>query len=233
MDSIFTGIASLFSGKQKPKTLADISLDDLNREKFGAQNDMRKFEAEMDKFDHEEQQYVAEYRAARQTGKDNQARNIGRKLQTLQMQVKGVQQMLEYTNKVYQTLIGIEIFKKAEEFRKKRGLGTILSGMDIVAVQSYIDDAIVDGKLDSEKLDTLLEGLGPVIDSGSEQNDKDILAELDQKYLGIEAPNASVVTPVAPVQKIADDLAALDEIINKGANVAQHLQQPNMETHPQ
>ena len=176
------GIWSFFNwlGGKKRRSLADIPMEDLNRERLTMQGELRKLEKDLDALFQEEERLKESYR---ETTHDARKRSIARRIQEGRSRCASLETRMSYCSRMLQTVIGLMTVKENAVFFERMGVAPILSQMDIGEVEAFIDRATVEGRLQQEKLAALLrqldDGLMPMNESGEEETLRALMAELD------------------------------------------------------
>ncbi|MDR2763104.1 MAG: hypothetical protein LBB88_10910 [Planctomycetaceae bacterium] len=205
-------------GKKKV-TLDQVQLDDLKREQFKLEGDVRKLEKEEEQLQKEKEQRENEYRDAHANGKDNLKKTIIRKLETLKIQTKSVETRLKTCYSIYQTTIGLIAVKENQAFFEKLGVGSLVMKMDIDELQSFIQEATVEGELKQEKLARLLSATNSMTNT-NDSEDAILISEYDAELLG---KNTRFNEPSTNEDNSSDKNYA--EILNRTANAVNELNQ--------
>ena len=193
---------SWFAGKKQ--TLDAVKLDDLKREKYKLESDIKLLEREEEQLTKERESREDEYRAAHAAGKESNKKAIIRKLETLKIQSQGVASRLKTCYSIYQTTIGLIAVKENQAFFQKLGVGSLVMKMDIDELQTFIQNATVEGELRNDKLAQLL-GATTTLTETDTSGDAILISEYDAELLGKSSNR--------PVQTSADDeLAALHRV---------------------
>ena len=196
----------------KKLTLDRVKLDDLKREKFKLENDIKLLEKEEEQVNKDRESREDEYRAAHATGKESAKKAIIRKLQTLKIQTQGVESRIKTCYSIYQTTIGLIAVKENQAFYEKLGVGALVMKMDIDELQTFIQNATIEGELRSEKLAQLL-GATDILTETDSASEAILISEWDAALLNKPSHH--------PIKMSADeDLAAA---VHRAGAAAEHL----------
>jgi len=222
---IFDRIGRMFGGRKKP-TLKELPLDDLKREQFAIQNELRKLESDNEKNENDELQLKEEYKAAHLANRETSKRSVAQKLQNLKMRRKGVETRLAYTNKMFQVVTGMIIIKENMAFFEKIGVGSVISNMDLGELENYVAEATIEGTLQQEKLAAMLRGIDDgVLQLGSVSQDTSIgefMAELDAELLETSPPKEQIPISTCDLDHV---MKTIDVVAARGMDVAKKMQQ--------
>jgi hypothetical protein len=211
-----------FSWFSKGKlTLARVQLDDLKREQFKLEGDIRKLEKEEEQLNLERERREDEYRTAHTNGKDVIKKTIIRKLETLKIQAKSVETRLKTCYSIYQTTIGLIAVKENQAFFEKLGVGSLVMKMDIDELQSFIQEATVEGELQQEKLARLLGATNAMTETDS-SGDAILISQYDEELLGKMSSRTEAVTMTTNTDDSEKNYA---EILDRTANAVSELNQ--------
>lgn len=214
---------SLFGLFEKEKrTLKDVSLDDLKREQLSLQQEQRKLDVEAEKLGRDETQLASEYAQA-QT--QIQKKAIARKVQNVRMQQKAVDTKSAHCHKLRQTVNNFALIRDNMAFYERMGVASELMRMDMAEVESFINDAMIDGQLQQEKLANMLQQVGDVADQYFESSGDDsldaIMAEMDQQVAGGRQSAGSVRQGDDNMDAVVKEL---DAAAARGEQIARQLQ---------
>ncbi len=172
----------------KKRSLADISIDDLNRERLTMQNEQRKLEKELDAIFNTERQLKSEYQHA---VSEAQKRSIARRIQEGRSRSENLEARATYCGRMLQTVNGLLTVKESAAFFERMGVGSTIAKMDIAEIESFIDRATVEGTLQQEKLTAMLlrlgDGVGQMNEAAADEELADLMRELDAEPI-IETP---------------------------------------------
>jgi len=177
----FDFISNLFSSR--PKTFEDVKVEDLQKERIHLENEERRLIKEMTRMQENDRQLLSEYAAAKAANDPTQQKILGRKLQELRHQIKSQDQRHGVLTKHKRMVSNLLVLKDNQAFFERLGANSILNKMDLVELQSYVEQAAADGELNNEKLETLIatmdETNATLSQSLGDDNLDDFLADLD------------------------------------------------------
>jgi hypothetical protein len=207
-------------GKKK-RTLRDLSLDELSRERIVLQQEQRKLDVEIERLLKDDAQLKSEYAEA---VNPTQKRIIARKIQDVRMRQQGVEAKSTHCHKMLQTVNNFTLIKENMVFFERMGVASVLTTMDMAEIESFINEAVVEGTLQQEKLATMLqqvtEGAQQITAAGSDVSLDELMADLDREV-------AAEAVPAAPTRDAELDqvMSELDAAITRGAQLARQAQQ--------
>ena len=173
------GLLSNLFGKKTP-TLWNLKLDDLNRERITLQQEQHKLDMEADRLHKDEIQLKSEYGVAQTP---TQKKIVARKIQNVRLRNRAIDTKSTHCYKLAQTVNNFILIKENMEFFDRMGVATILTQMDMGEIETYINEATVEGTLQQEKLAGVLqqvsEGSERIIESTVDQSLNELMAELD------------------------------------------------------
>lgn len=215
-------------GKRK-RTLRDLTLDDLTREQITLQNEQRKIDQEMERLDKDEAQLKSEYV---QAASDTQKRAVARKIQDVRTRRSGIDTRSSYCHKMLRSVNGFLVIKQNMEFFERMGVASALSEMDMSEVESFINEATVEGTLQQEKLATMLqqvsEGVERITESAADSSLDDLMAELDS-----EAASGQISEPAVQDTDLTSVMDELDAAAAKGAEAARKIRSKKEPENPE
>lgn len=191
----------------KKLTLDKVKLDDLKREKIKLENDIRLLEKEEEQVNSNRESREDEYRAAHTAGKEVQKRAVIRKLETLKVQSQGITSRIKTCYAIYQTTIGLIAVKENQAFYERLGVGALVMKMDIDELQTFIQNATIEGEFRNEQLARLL-GATNVLTENDNTGDAILISEYDAELLGKPSHRSAESESAAlhRVEKAADNL---------------------------
>lgn len=210
-------LSSLFG--RKTRTLSDLKLDDLNRERITLQQEQRKLDTEADRLHTDEIQMKSEYGEAQTP---TQKKIVARKIQNTRLRARAVDAKSSHCHKLMQTVNNFILIKDNMEFFDRMGVATMLTDMDMGEMEVFINEATIEGTLQQEKLATMLqqvsEGAETIIQGTSDEGLDELMAELDG-----ESGGGTVTESGGGLQDVMKDL---DAAIAKGEQAARKAQTP-------
>ncbi|MDO4551055.1 MAG: hypothetical protein Q4C96_07370 [Planctomycetia bacterium] len=218
------GFWDFFRGTQKQKTLADVSVDDLNRERITCQTELNKVEKEREKLQRDEEQLKSEYASAT---KDFQKKSIARKIQDVRTQQRQVEGWITRVNQNLRVVNNFLMIKKNQAFYERAGVLTLLNEMDVSDIERVINESVVNGTLSNEKLVEVLQaqenGLEQLFPETSDSSLDELMKELDQQTAPLrdanlgEKADQGIEDLEKDLQEKADEgIRLVDKLLNPG-----------------
>lgn len=179
--SIFNSVKTLFGGR---KTLADFSMDDLDRERIRLERTERTFLGDLKKIEKEKSEWFTK-------GVESSAREqliAARKVKELDVAAGNIDKNMSVISRQARTVNAFIQLKKNEKLFRSHGLSKDIYGMDIGDLEKGIIESGVEGELNVKKLEDLLgkvEGNDPLPISLREGEDvADILKAMQEAQAG-------------------------------------------------
>ncbi len=158
----------------KPKTLDDLSTDDIKREKLRLEQEEKRVLGHIKQVEHEKRQVFAEGAAGGES--DRELRIRARKIKELDMQARNMDKTLSVYSKQLRILNGFLQLKENKRLLNDSGISNLISGLDLDTLQGYIDDASLEGEFQLDKFEDILgklEGSNNLMNNISEDPDVD------------------------------------------------------------
>jgi len=195
----------LFGGKKK--SIKDITLDELRREKVRLDQEEAKTARKIDELEKQKQALFAR-------GKDEpavrQQRILARKIKELDAQAKSLDQNLQFFSRQLRIINGFTQLKENQRLLAESGLSSLISNIDLQTLQIYVDKASVDGVFHMEKFSDILGTLeeGDRIAGGVEadRDVEDIVRAMQ------EAKSAGELEPAVAVER---GLERMEQILDR------------------
>ncbi len=208
------GLLDGLFGKKK-RTLKDLALDDLTRERITLQQEQRKLDLEAQRLMTDESQLKSEYAEA---ANPTQKRIVARKIQDSRLRQKANETKASHCHKLLLTVNNFLLIKENMAFFERMGVASMLTNMDMAEIERFVTDATIEGTLQQDKLATMLQhvtdGAEQIMQTTGEAGLDDLMSELD----GEVARDKSGAAPVDA--GLADVMNELDAAISKGAQAA-------------
>lgn len=176
----------------KSKSLDDLPLDDLRREKIRLDQEEAKVIREVEKIEGQKKDLFLK-------GKDESSQRqqmiIARKIKELDAQAKNMDRQLEFLSRQLRIINGFMQLKENQRYLRESGLIGVLGKIDLEHLQEYVDKASIDGGFQLDKfaaiLGTMEEGQQVL---GQPQQDDDVMeiVRLMQQAKEAEASPESV-----------------------------------------
>lgn len=179
--SIFDSVKTLFGGR---KTLADFSMDDLDRERIRLEQSERAFLGDLKKIENKKREWFS--KGAEASGREQLI--AARKVKELDVEASNIDKNMSVISRQARTINALIQLKKNEKLFRSHGLSKDIYGMDIADLEKGISDSGVEGEWNVKKLEDLLtavEGNDPLPISLREGEDvADILKAMQEAQAG-------------------------------------------------
>ncbi len=178
-------ITNLISRK---KSLKNVNANDLNKERINLENEERKIEKSVARLHKDDQQLLSEYAAAKSSNDKHQQSMLARKIQEVRHRMQSQDTRHCLITKHMRTVNGLMVLKENEAFFKRIGANSVINNMDMVELQSYVEQATADGELTSEKLESLVatmdEASQVMMEGDGDSGLENFMAGLDNEVAG-------------------------------------------------
>ena len=203
-----------------PTTIKDINAEELNKERLKLENEERRLAKEIIKVQTDRSLALQEYHAARENGEEHQAKLVARRIKNIENQLGGLDFRHNTLNKQQRMTSGLIVLKENEAFISNLADSSHLNSMDMVELQSWVEQATEEGELTNEHLEDMISTMDVSFDSSSLQNDKsmdDYMASLDNEVP--VAISTQVASSKALDDTIEDSIAQVDKRIDQVTKV--------------
>jgi hypothetical protein len=174
------GAASGSMGK-----LDDIKLEDLTRKKVQLDQKERMILADVKKYEAEKRKLFEE---GVRNASEREQRVLARRMKGLDQQAKNCDSMLQDISKQMRIVDGLIQIKERVRMNKELGLESIFQNMDLTELVGVIEQASVDGEVNSKNLDQVLSAMEKAnAVSPQYSEDDDVLEIVRQMQLAREA----------------------------------------------
>jgi len=204
MTNIWNGLrdlaSGLFSGKRK---FSNIDLDELRKERIRLEQTEMGLVEEVEQIEAQKQELFSQGAAE----KSQRLQLIAaRKIKELDAKAKQRDKGLTVVSHKARVLSGLISIKENEAILQDMGISSLVSGMDLVSLAKYIDQATVDGELRMERLGEVL-GLveSNDMDVAGPEEDEDVLAILTAMQQAGAEQDAGNATDVSDGSKLAQE----------------------------
>jgi hypothetical protein len=155
------------------KTLEDIGLDDLRREKVRLDQEERKLLARIREIESDKKKLFEE---GVKNASEREQKMLARKIKEQDLEARNLDRNLEFISKQLRILGGFIQLKENQRMLADTGVASVLNGIDLQTLQIYIDRASVDGEFHMDKFDEILRTLeGASSSSSPVKEDDDVL----------------------------------------------------------
>jgi hypothetical protein len=207
LDVISSLLGPKAASPDNKRTIADITLDDLRREKIRLDQEERKMLARLREVEADKRKLFEE---GVKNASEREQRVLARKIKELDVEAKNMDRNLEYFSKQLRIINGFIQLKDNQRLLAEAGISSIISGIDLLDLQKYVDKATVDGEFHMDKFKevlTTLEESGNV--AGTIREDDDVMAIVRAMQQAQEAAN--------PAQAIDEEYTRVDTQLNAAA----------------
>jgi len=165
---------ALFSGRRR---LDKISVEEIRKERIRLEQIERRIGSEVESLETQKHDLFVR-------GKDepSQRQQVGlaRKIKQLDMAARAKDRQLAMVSRQLRILSGLSMVKQNQQLVKELGVSSIISKMDMDELQSFVEQAMVEGEFHMERFTQILKTLeGPT--------DLELVAEEDEDTLAIVA----------------------------------------------
>lgn len=168
---LFDRVRGIFGRK---RTLADIGLDELRRERIGLEQEESKVIGRIEGL---EQQKLQLFMRGKDEASELQRRMLANKIKELDAQAKSLSQNLAFISRQLRIINGFTQLKENERLLQMSNVSSLISRMDLSELQTFVDRASLEGVFQMDKfkeiLGTLEEGEQVV---GETEADEDVAA---------------------------------------------------------
>jgi len=177
--------AAVQSSAPKKASLEDIKLDDLKREKVRLEQEERKMLADLRELETQKRKLFED---GVRNASEREQRVIARRIKELDLQAQNSDRMLQAISKQMRIINGLVQVKERSRLNAESGLTSVIQGIDLGDLITYIDKASVDGEFHMNKFDELLRVMEHA-DAISPQysEDQDVLDIVKEMQLAREA----------------------------------------------
>ena len=194
---VLDSLKNLFSRR---KTIADVSVDELRRERIRLEQEESKLARRIQEVEGQKQDLFVR-------GKDEtstrQQRIVARKIKELDMRAKNMDKNLQLFSRQLRIINGFTQLKENQRLLEQSGISSIIRNVDLQTLQNYVDQATIDGVFQMDRLSDILTTL-----------------EESEKIVGLPSEEPDIEAIVAAMQeaKAAEEIdseLALEEGLRK------------------
>jgi hypothetical protein len=172
-------IKERFASK-KPRTLDDISEEELLREKVRLEQQQKKYIREIDDLEEQKTQLFNEGQEA--AGSVHRQRSIAQRIVAIDRQVKLTDRKLRAISKQLQAVSNFSYLKQSKRELENSGLFGIINEMDLEELDRWIEQASVDGELNMTKLEDMLQRVSAGMDLADDIEDEPEVAAIMEMF---------------------------------------------------
>jgi hypothetical protein len=168
--AIFDSLSGLF---KRARTIEDIQVDELKREKIRLDQEEAKIIREVDSVEGRKRELFLR-------GKDESSHRqqmiIARKIKELDVKASNLDRQLKFISRQLRMVNGFMQLKENQKTLRESGLIAVLGSMDIEKLQEYVERSSIDGVFQMDKFEEILGTLeeGEVL-TGNAREDEDVL----------------------------------------------------------
>jgi hypothetical protein len=151
-------LSNLLSPKagQKRKTIEDITLDELRREKVRLDQEERKVLARIREVEADKKKLFEE---GVKNPSEREQRIMARKIKELDVEAKNMDRNLQFFSRQLRIINGFVQLKENQRILAESGLSSLIGNIDLQTLQIYVDRASVDGEFHMDKFSEILNAL--------------------------------------------------------------------------
>ena len=159
--AILDSLKGLFS---RGRTIDDITLDELQREKIRLDQDEAKLVRHVEELESQKKQL---FLRGKDETSERQQMIVARKITELDAQARNLDRQLQFISRQLRTINGFIQLKENRRALRDSGLISVLGRIDLERLQKYVQDALVDGVFQMKKFEEIMGRLedGQALDS--------------------------------------------------------------------
>lgn len=173
------------------KTIDDLSLDDLRKEKIRFDQEERKMLARLREVEAEKKKLFED---GVRTAGEREQRVIARRIKEKDVEAANMDRMLQVISQQMRIINGLLQVKERSRLVSESGMSELLKNIDLKDLISYIDKSSVDGEFHEDKFDELLRAMeeaGSISPVYKEDQDvMDIMKAMQQAREASDSPEA-------------------------------------------
>ena len=191
----------------KKETLSTVSPDQLRRERIRVKQSELKFTREIEELEKQKEEL---FRKGVEGASDRQRVQIARKIKQLDSMVQAKDRQLALLSKNLQVLNSVAQLKENERMLKDLGMEGVVNKMDLSDVQSYVEQATIEGTFQMERFTKLLQSV----------NDAEGLYDVDE----LDSDTQAILEVMSSASNNRTDnaiqtgLSQVDDILHKEAS---------------
>ncbi len=200
LDVISSILAPAKPGEKK--TLDDVKLDDLRREKTRLDLEERKMLARIREVESDKKKLFEE---GVKNPSEREQKIMARKIKELDVEAKNMDRNLQFFSKQLRIINGFLQLKENQRIIKESGISSVIGDIDLQTLQIYVDQATVDGEFHMDKFSEILgtlEEAGSVTSVASEDDDVMQIVKAMQQAKESEDPARAVSDKYDEVDKL-------------------------------
>jgi hypothetical protein len=199
-------LAGLFEGRSEAdppaRTLDDLTLDDLRREKVRLEVGERRRVTRLRELEGEKRQL---FEAGVQNPSEREQRLAARKIKELEVESRNLDRNLEFMSRQLRIINGFLQLKDNQRLLAQSGIAGVLGGLDLQTLQLYVDRASVEGEFRLDKFSEILAALESASGAATPSHEDDevmqIVRAMQQAREAAEAPQPLTDSPAWLTQR--------------------------------
>jgi hypothetical protein len=184
---------------QKKKTINDITLDELRREKVRLDQEEKKM---LNRIRDIESQKKQLFESGVKNPSEREQKIMARKIKELDVEAKNMDRNLEFFSKQLRILNGFVQLKENQRLLSEMGVSSVLGNIDLQDLQIYIDKATLDGEFHLDKFNEILgtlEASGDTLAPMREDDDVTAIVKAMQQAREAADPSQAVTDKYSEV----------------------------------
>ncbi len=170
---LIEGISQFLGSNDKTKTLDDLTLDDLRRERIRLEQEEKKLIRQVEELETQKRELFLQ---GTQESSSRKQVILARKIKELDVQSLNIDKNLQFFSKQLRILNGFIQLKENERILSQSGISKLISGVDLQTLQNYVDRATVDGVFHMDKFEEILSVMEESYEAaGGPGEDEDIM----------------------------------------------------------
>jgi len=186
---------------ERKRSLDDITVDELRRERIALEQEEAKIVAKIEATEKQKQDLFVR---GTQEASVHQKRILATKIKDLDVQAKQYGKGLAVLSRQLRVIGGFMQLKENQRLLELSGVSTLIAGLDLTTLQKYVDSASVEGVFQMDKFAEMLRTLEDGERLGLEADEDGDIAEIMQAFE--EAKLAQAESPDAVAQMGKDRL---------------------------
>jgi len=187
--AILDSLKGMFTRK---RTLDDVSMDELRREKIRLEQEEARLTRQVEELERQKQQLFLK---GKDEASERQQRILARKIKEVDVQARNIDKNLRFISHQLRVVNGFIQVKENQRLWQEAGISSIITQLDLEELQKYVEAASVEGALHLDKFRELLEGLEEserLVGLGEEDKDiEEIMRAMQEaRQADLEAPGA-------------------------------------------
>ena len=188
---------------QKPKTIDDVTLDELRREKIRLDQEERKMLGRIREVETDKKKLFED---GVKNPSEREQKIVARKIKELDVEAKNMDRNLQFFSRQLRIINGFIQLKENQRILAESGISSIIGDIDLQTLQIYVDKATVDGEFHMDKFSEILHTLeesGGL--TGAVREDDDVMGIVKAMQQAREAED--------PVQAVSEKYAEVDKML--------------------